>query len=125
MIQGIDIVYFHARDAVKLGTWYSEILGLNLKFKTPDHSWQEFDFDRSPPTRLAIEAATSINTSPVEKQSIMLSLRVTDIDEIVEKLEKQGIKFFGTPKILEEGVSRFSTLQDPEGNWLQLSQRIK
>ena len=125
VIQGIDVIYFHARNAEKMGKWYHKILGLTIKFKTSDHSWQEFDFDNSPPTRLAIEATQLLDTSAVEKQSIMISFRVNDVDEAVSTLEKRGVKFFGTPKIKEEGVSRFATLQDPEGNWIQLSQRIK
>ena len=125
VIQGIDVIYFHARNAEKMTKWYNEILGLSIKFKTSDHSWQEFDFDNSPPTRLAIEAAPFQDPSPVEKQSIMISFRVNDVDETVDTIEKRGARFFGTPKIKEEGVSRFATLQDPEGNWIQLSQRIK
>ena len=125
VIQGIDVVYFHARDAEKMGKWYNEVLGLDFKFKTDDHSWQEFDFDKRLSTRLAIEVAPLLDPSPVERQSIMISLRVNDVDEVVDTLENHGVEFFGTPKIKEEGVSRFATLQDPDGNWIQLSQRIK
>ena len=125
MIQGIDVIYFHARDAEKLGKWYTEVLDLDLKFKTSDHSWQEFDFEKSPPTRFAIEAAPLLDPSKVERQPIMISLRVSNVNEALDTLEKRGVEFFGTPKIKEEGASRFATLQDPEGNWIQLSQRIK
>ena len=125
MIQGIDVIYLHARDAEKTGKWYEEILGLKVKFKTSDCSWQEFDFEKSPPTRFAVEATSLLDASPVEQQGIMISLRVNDVKEAVDTLEKKGVVFFGTPKIKEEDVSRFATFQDPEGNWLQLSQRIK
>ena len=125
LIQGIDVIYLHARDAESTGKWYEEVLGLKVKFKTSDNSWQEYDFEKSPSTRFAVEAAPLLDSSVVEQQGIMISFRVNDVEKVVSKLEKLGVEFFGTPKIREEGVSRFATLQDPEGNWLQLSQRIE
>ena len=124
LILGIDVIYLHARDAETTSRWYEEVLGLKVKFKTPDHGWQEFDFEETPSTRFAIESAPILDASPVEQQGIMISFRVGDVDQAVDILEKKGVEFFGNPKIKEEGVSRFATFQDPEGNWLQLSQRI-
>ena len=125
LIKGIDVIYLHAHNAETTGQWYEEVLGLHVKFKTPDNSWQEYDFEKSPPTRFAIESTSSVGASSVEKQSIMISLRVDDVESTVDALEDKGVEFYGSPKIKEEGVSRFATFQDPEGNWLQLSQRIK
>ena len=124
MILGIDVVYLHVFDSETLGKWYSEVLGLELKFKTPDHSWQEYDLSKSPPTRFAVEAI-SMPISKVEKQSIMISFRVDDVEVSVQDLEKKGVRFFGDPKIKREGFSLFATFQDPAGNWLQLSQRVE
>ncbi len=115
----------HARDAESTGKWYEEVLGFKVKFKTSDNNWQEYDFQRSPSTRFAVEDAPLLDTSAVEQQGIMISFRVNDVEKAVYELEKLGVEFFGTPKIREEGVSRFATFQDPEGNWIQLSQRIK
>ncbi|MFW9833310.1 MAG: VOC family protein [Candidatus Thorarchaeota archaeon] len=125
MIQGIDVIYLHAKVAGKTRKWYEEVLGLKVKFRTPDNSWLEFDFDKSPPTRFAVEASPVPSGFPVEQQGVMISFRVDDLTRTVKDLEEKGIEFFGTPRIKEEGVSRFATLQDPEGNWLQLSERIK
>ena len=124
MILGIDVVYLHVFDSESLGKWYSDVLGLELKFKTPDYSWQEYDFSNSPPTRFAVEAI-NIPISEVEKQAIMISFRVDDIEKSIADLEKKGVRFFGDPKIMREGSSLFTTFQDPAGNWLQLSQRVK
>lgn len=124
MILGIDVVYLHVFDSEGLGKWYTEVLGLELKFKTISHSWQEYDFSESPPTRFAVEAI-GMPISKVEKQPIMISFRVDDIEAVVKSLEKKGVRFLGTPKIQKEGFSLFATLQDPAGNWLQLSQRVE
>jgi predicted enzyme related to lactoylglutathione lyase len=124
MILGIDVVYLHVFESESLGKWYSEVLDLKLKFKTFNHDWQEYDFGESPPTRFAIEAI-GVPISKVEKQPIMISFRVDDVKETVEDLEKKGVRFFGDPKIKKEGFSLFATLQDPAGNWIQLSQRVE
>ena len=124
MIIGIDVVYLHAFNAENLVNWYSEVLGLHVNFKTFDSSWQEFDFRKSPPTRFAIEAI-GMNRSEVEQQPIMISFRVDDIKKTVNDLKKKGIDFYGTPPIKKEGFSLFATLQDPAGNWIQLSQRVE
>jgi predicted enzyme related to lactoylglutathione lyase len=124
MILGIDVVYLHVFDSESLGKWYSEVLGLEIKFKTVDHSWQEYNFEKSPPTRFAIESI-GMPISKVEKQPIMISFRVDDVKTMVKELEKKGVTFFGSPKIKKEGFSLFATLQDPAGNWVQLSQRVE
>jgi len=124
MILGIDVVYLHVFDSETLGNWYSEILGLNLKVKTANNGWREYDLGESPPTRFAIEAI-GMPISNVEKQPIMISFRVDDIKATIKVLETKGVNFFGSPKIKKEGFSHFATFQDPAGNWLQLSQRIE
>ena len=123
MILGIDVVYLHAFKAKDLSDWYSEILGLELKFNSSDNSWQEYRFRENPPTRFAIESV-GMNPSEVEKQNIMISFRVDDVKTMVRNLEEKGIEFLGSPKIKKEGFSIFATLQDPGGNWIQLSQRV-
>jgi hypothetical protein len=47
---------------------------------------------------------------------------VDDILKTMAKFESKGIKFYGNPKVCEEGVSYFATSKDPEDNWIQISQ---
>ncbi len=123
MIMGIDVVFLHVKDSELMADWYQNILGVNIGFKTEDLSWQEFELASSrPPTRFAIELVGP-SVSEVEKQHIMVSFRVEDVARSVEELEAKGITFYGDPKIMNEGPSLFATLRDPEGNWIQLSQR--
>ncbi len=124
MIIGIDIVFLHTRNHIELARWYQEKLGLDIGFHTEDHSWQEFAFSRfPPPTRFAIEG-TGTSPSKIEEQSIMVSFSVEGIRHCVDELEQKGIEFYGESKIKAEGSSLFATLRNPEGNWIQLSQRI-
>ncbi|MGY5874123.1 MAG: VOC family protein [Candidatus Thorarchaeota archaeon] len=123
MIVGIDVVFLHVKDPVLMVDWYQNILGVDIGFKTDDLSWQEFELASSrPPTRFAIERVGP-SESEVEQQHIMVSFRVEDVARAVEELEAKGLVFYGDPKIMDEGPSLFATLRDPEGNWIQLSQR--
>jgi hypothetical protein len=123
MITGIDIVFLHITNKSTVD-WYKEFLNLEAGYQTDDGVWTEFALSEDrPPTRFALEYSDA-TASPVEKQSIMISFRVHSIHEVVETLEHRGVEFFGNPKIMQEGPSLFATLQDPEGNWIQVSQRI-
>ena len=106
-----------------MAQWYQETLGVRLGFTTPDKSWQEFDLPTErPPTRFALDSPHG-KRSDVEEQSIMISFKVEDIYAVVRSLESKGIELYGTPTIKEEGPSLFVTFQDPEGNWIQMSQQ--
>ena len=122
MITGVDVVFIHVKDPVKMKQWYSEILELETDFSSPDLHWHEFSFPENNPSRFALD---SIRESPseVEQQNIIISFKVNDLESFVEKLDKKGIKFYGSQKILDAGPTLFATIKDIEGNWIQFSQR--
>ena len=122
MILGIDVVFIHTNNPEKLRNWYSDVLGLNVGFTTQDLHWQEFDFSEPTRTRFALDFA-EVNPSDAEKQKIMISFKVSDIHNFVEKLEAKGIVFFGKNKIQDVGPTLVATFQDIEGNWIQISER--
>jgi catechol 2,3-dioxygenase-like lactoylglutathione lyase family enzyme len=124
MIEGIDIVFLHVRDPVKMGDWYKEMLGVDIGFQTPNRYWQEFQLPAGRPvTRFAVEY-TGEHPSEIEEQKIMISFRVKDIHAAISEFEAKGVQFYGEQKVIREGLSLFATFRDPEGNWLQISQRV-
>ncbi len=123
MITGIDVVFIHVRNPKGMAEWYKEILGVEIGFQTSDLHWQELNFPpHRVPTRFGLDAIGDEATS-VEKQRIMISFGVEDVYRLIESLEKKGICFFGTPKVIDAGPTLFATTQDPEGNWIQFSQK--
>lgn len=101
-----------------MSQWYQQVLGLDIGFKTDDMSWLEFSFDEKQlPTRFAIEQSSG------EQQPIMVSFRVDDIYSTMKTMQARGAEFLGDEEVKAEGVSLFATLQDPEGNLIQISQR--
>ena len=123
MITGVDVVFIHVRNPKLMAKWYKDTLEIDIGFGTPHLSWQEFKMrPKGKSTRFALDHAGG-NPSIVEQQKIMISFGVDDIHKIVQKLELKGIEFYGFPTIVDAGPSYFATLCDPEGNWIQISQR--
>lgn len=116
-ILGIDVIYLHTPHPA-LADWYHMVLGLPKGYG--DGHWQEFSLQNG--SRFAMDF-TSFPRSVVEKQSIMISYRVADIEEAVRVFIERGVKFFNSPDniIFDVGPSLVATFQDPDGNWLQLS----
>lgn len=121
MIEGIDVVFLHTLDS-GLVDWYRKVLGLESGYS--DGYWTEFRTQGV--TRFAVEHLDAKN-SPVEQQAIMISFRVVDIQQAVQILAERGVQFYPSrdSTIFEAGPSLVATFQDPDGNWLQLSQRIE
>ncbi len=122
MITGVDVVFIHVKDPVKMMKWYRDVLELESDFSTPDLHWQEFTFLEKTPSRFALDSVSE-NPSEVEQQKLMISFKVKNLKAFVEKLESKGVKFRGSYKIIDVGPTLFATIQDIEGNWIQISQR--
>lgn len=119
MIKGIDVVYLHS-DHPALGDWYSEVLGLAKGYG--DAHWQEFQTEEG--ARFAVDF-TAYPKSVVEKQAVIISFKVDDIGQAVDALVAKGVKFYPSKEtiIFDVSPALVATFADPEGNWMQLSQR--
>ncbi len=106
-----------------MAKWYKDTLEIKIKFGTPNLSWQEFKISSKDITTHFSLDHPGDNPSIVEQQKIVISFRVDDIHQVVHKLELKGIEFYGKPTVADVGQSYFATIRDPEGNWLQFSQR--
>ncbi|NHJ46711.1 MAG: hypothetical protein FK733_02875 [Asgard group archaeon] len=123
MIIGIDVVFIHVKNPEKMTKWYVEKLGLEIGFSTPDKDWQEFSLDENrPTTRFALDYGGP-DPSKVEQQPIMISFKVENIFDAIKYLGLKGVKFLGKDIISDVGPTLVATFQDPEGNYLQISQR--
>ncbi len=123
MILGIDVVFIHSKNPELMADWYQEKLGLEIENTTSDLSWQEFALsEKRFPTRFALDYGGS-NPSLVEQQPIIISFKVADIHKAVNELEKRGVFFPGSQKVFDVGPTLVATFKDPEGNYLQISQR--
>lgn len=124
MIKGIDVTYIHTPNK-ELADWYEQKLGLKKGYG--DSNWQAFNMDGGS-SRFAMDFI-SYPSSTVQKQSIMISFAVDDIHAAVEELSKKGVRFYPdndkTKTIFDVGPSLVATIEDPDGNFVQLSQAKK
>jgi hypothetical protein len=118
MITGIDVVFIHTPHP-ELGDWYAETLGLSKGYG--DDHWQEYRLSSG--SRFALDF-TAYPRSAVEKQAMMISFRVEDIHAAVRALSEKGVRFYPANEstVFDVGPSLVATFQDPDGNWVQLSQ---
>lgn len=123
MIKGISVAYIHTPNR-ELANWYQEKLGLKKGYG--DETWQAFETDQG--SKFALDFI-SYPSSTVQKQSIMISFDVDDIQAAVEDLARKGVRFYPdndkTKTIFDVGPSLVATFEDPDGNFMQLSQQKK
>ena len=119
MILGIDVAFIHTPHRV-LADWYADTLGLAMGYG--DAGWQSFQVSEG--SRFAIDF-TSFPRSAVKKQANILSFRVDDIRQAVETLAARAVRFYPSAEtaIFDVGPTLVATFLDPDGNWMQLSQR--
>jgi glyoxylase I family protein len=114
-VLGIGGVFFRSRDPERRAAWYHEHLGIHAG---TDVVWQQ----AAGPTVFAPFPADS--DSFVAEQPFMLNLRVSGLDDLVERLRTAGIAVEClTDQDTEYG--RFAHLHDPEGLPLELWEPVE
>jgi glyoxylase I family protein len=107
-VTGIGGVMFRAEDPKALSAWYKKHLGID-KFK-----WEQ----QAGPTAFAPSAKGTEYFGNMSQQ-FMLNFRVDDLDSLLKQLKTEHVKIV---KDMEEyeGMGRFASIEDPEGNRIEL-----
>jgi glyoxylase I family protein len=107
-VTGIGGVFFRAKDPDALSAWYKKHLGIN------GFEWVQ----QQGQTVFAPFPADTDYFGSVS-QNFMLNFRVEDLDAALDQLRADDVKIV---KEIEEqsGVGRFSSIEDPEGNRIEL-----
>ena len=112
-VTGIGGFFFRSKDPATLAKWYADNLGVDLvpkDFKTLPWKQEE---------GFTVFAPFPENSEMIPKgKTWMLNFRVKSLNAMVEQLRVAGIKVTVDPKQYENGS--FATLDDPEGNGIQL-----
>lgn len=120
MIKGIHVAYIHTPNK-ELADWYADTLGLKKGYG--DDHWQNFETESGSGFALDFIGYPS---STVQKQSVMISFEVADIRQSVDELSKKGVRFYPDndldKTIFDVGPTLVATFEDPDGNYVQLSQ---
>ena len=115
-VTGIGGVFFRAQDPGRMTAWYAEHLGV----EPPPASYETCSWWQQPgPTVFAAMPIDSEHFgSPARSWSI--NFRVVDLEAMVRQLRGAGLAVAVDSDEYPNG--RFASLQDPEGNVVQLWQ---
>ena len=107
-VTGIGGFFFRAKDPEALGEWYENNLGIN---------GMEWAQQAGQTVFAPFPADTDYFGS--NAQSFMLNFRIEDLDGLLKQLKASDVKIV---KDLETqaGVGRFASIEDPEGNRIEL-----
>lgn len=116
MINGGNATIF-VSDMDEAVHFYTEILGLKLRFRADNH-WAEVTAGDT--LVLGLHPASPAAAPPGTRGAIQIGLNVTQpLEGIVARLREQGVDVADT--IADDGdAGRFVTLTDPDGNALYL-----
>ncbi len=106
-VTGIGGFIFRAKDPEALAKWYKKNLGIDR------NKWEQ----QAGPTAFA---PVSADTDYVKKsQQFMLNFRVADLRGMLKQLKADEVKIV---KSVEEyaGMGLFASIEDPEGNRIEL-----
>lgn len=110
-VTGIGGFFFRAQNPEVLRDWYAEHLGVG---SAPYGAW---DTQAGPSVFAPFAADTDY--FPVSHQW-MLNLRVSNLDDLCNRLSGSGIEVITKPEWNMPGIGRFARIHDPEGNPIEL-----
>lgn len=125
MITGIDSVNLFSENASKLVKFYKEVLGLKttgeFEMGEGDDIANVFMFDFKDGSSLSIIDHSEVKGKNPNPQRMMINFEVEDIDTTLEELKKADVTLIAD-KYHVEGYGWIATIQDPDGNYLQVVQ---
>ena len=114
MINGGNATLF-VSDMDRAVDFYTKVLGLELRFRAENH-WAEVV--AGPGLVIGLHPASPTAAPPGTAGSIHIGLNVTEpLEEVQRRLGERGLEFSGAI-IEDEGVGRFASFNDPDGNCL-------
>jgi lactoylglutathione lyase len=118
MIKGVNSVVIWTEDVKKLAPFYRDTLGL----KTTDMGDEFAVFEIGGKQQLGLGVHSEVKGRSKEPNRVMVNLDVDDCQSEYERLKAKGVQFVREPTAEPMDGTIIATLQDPDGNTLQLFQ---
>lgn len=112
-VTGIGGVFFIAKNPAELSKWYEQHLGVSRPPSTYDElPWKQQE-------GYTVFAPMGSDSPHFQKQArLYINFRVENLDAMCRQLQSAGIEVEVDPETYPNG--RFASLEDPEGNQVQL-----
>ena len=118
MIKGGNSVIIWTEDVSKLAPFYRDTLG--LKASEVGDAFAVFEIGGA--QQLALGVHSEVKGRSKEPNRVMVNLDVDDCRSEYERLKAKGVQFLREPRAEPMDGTIIATLQDPDGNTLQLFQ---
>lgn len=116
-VVGIGGIFFKTADKAKTREWYATHLGLVDKGQGAMLPWREHD-DPKKEHVTVWHAFPSTTDYFAPGQALMINYIVDDLDALLDRLEKEGVKI--DPNRMNESYGRFAWIYDSDGNKIEL-----
>jgi catechol 2,3-dioxygenase-like lactoylglutathione lyase family enzyme len=100
-------------DPDRLRRWYVDVLGGRLD---PD------GFVHFGPVTVLIDGRSDVAPAASEPGRVILNYTVPDLAQVARALDERDATWVSLPEYREQGGAWFATLEDPDGNYVQLLQ---
>ena len=120
-ILGIGGIFFKSENPGPMREWYAKNLGLSDQGQGAMLSWREKDNPQQ--ERMTVWSIFPASSKYFEPSQLMVNYIVDDLDAMLERLSKAGVKI--DPKRQNESYGRFAWIYDPDGNKIELWQPIE
>lgn len=116
--QGLIWVGIYVEDLQASIRFYKEVMELPLLAQ--DDDWAHFDSGNGSLLELFSGGTASAEPKLPTQQSIVIGLRVSDLDRSIAELKRKGVHFTGD--VGEYAGTRWAHFLDPEGNQLEIKE---
>jgi predicted enzyme related to lactoylglutathione lyase len=121
-VLGIGGLFFRARDPEALTAWYRDHLNVGPGcVATPGAEVDKWSWQAQGGATVFQPFKDATDYWDAGKQ-VMLNLRVSEIDALLETLRAAGIDAITKPEWDDPHTGRFARIHDPEGNPIELWQ---
>jgi predicted enzyme related to lactoylglutathione lyase len=118
-ILGIGGIFFKSANQQQMREWYGKHLGLAAKGGEVMLPWRAKDNPEK--EYMTVWSVFPENTKYFEpNQAFMVNYIVDDVDALLERLQKEGVKI--DPKRQNADYGKFAWIYDPDGNKIELWQ---
>ena len=119
-ILGIGGIFFKSEHPGPMREWYAKNLGLSDQGQGMMLHWREKDNPQQ--ERITVWSIFPASSTYFELSQLMVNYIVDDLDAMLERLNKAGVKI--DPKRQNEPYGRFAWIYDPDGNKIELWQPL-
>ena len=119
-VLGIGGIFFKSEHPGPMRQWYARNLGLSDQGGEVMLHWREKDNPQQ--ERTTVWAIFPAGSKYFEPSQLMVNYIVDDLDAMLERLSKAGVKI--DPKREDAPYGRFAWIYDPDGNKIELWQPL-